>query len=312
MLASHGSNWFDRRRQEPAWASIVISLGVTTTLFASAFMAMRTVGVLRDLHSGLGRPEVVRLQPPPPDKPRPQPTPRVVAPIPVAPRSAPATITTPSASPAIAAPITTAPPPSTTDTASRAGPKPLAQPSPVGATPVIPLGPIRLPSELADTLMSIRGGAPNAGAGVSLGDRTPNTARVRDSIAQSKMNAATYSAWMAHKPTGKEKAEMEASQRAGAALAARTTSAGSHEVHSMQGEGRNGEGAVGGAGGSATSLSLPLFSKGPSAAQRRANAKVDADYQMRLRRLQDLILLRNDSAHTDSLRRDSLARLKRP
>ena len=312
MLASPGSNWFDRQRQEPTWASIVVSFGVTAALFASAFTAMRTVGALRDSSVSLERPEVVRLQPPAPEKSKPQPTSKVVAPVPVAPRSTPTAINTPSASPTIVAPVTTAAPPAPTDTTSRARAKPANQSSPGSATPIIPLGPIRLPSGLADTLMSIRGGAPNAGAGVSLGDRTPNTARVRDSIAQSKMNAATYSAWMAHKPTGKEKAEMEASQRAGAALAARTTSAGSHEVHSMQGEGRNGEGAVGGAGGSATSLSLPLFSKGPSDAQRRANAKVDADYQMRLRRLQDLILLRNDSAHTDSLRRDSLARLKRP
>lgn len=171
---------------------------------------------------------------------------------------------------------------------------------------------MKLPSGFPDTAMSIRGGAPNAASGVTLGDRIPNTARVRDSIAQAKMNAATYSAWMAHKATGKEKAEMEASQRAGVAQARRTTSAGSQEIHSMQGEGKNGEGAVGGASGSATSIALPLFSKGPSAAQRRANEKVDADYQLRLRRLQDRILLRNDSARLDSLRRDSLARLKRP
>ena len=58
-------------------------------------------------------------------------------------------------------------------------------------------------------------------------------------------------------------------------------------------------------------VGLPLFSKGPSAAQRRKNEAIEADYQARLRRLQDRILLRRDSIRADSLRRDSLAK-RRP
>lgn len=85
----------------------------------------------------------------------------------------------------------------------------------------------------------------------------------------------------------------------------------------MQGEGMGGEGAVGGSpamhgGGMAVSsgFSLPLFSSGPSKAQRKKNEAIDAEYQLGLRRLEDRLLLKRDSvrilARLDSIRRDSL------
>jgi hypothetical protein len=56
------------------------------------------------------------------------------------------------------------------------------------------------------------------------------------------------------------------------------------------------------------SIPFPLFSSGPSAAERKRNAVIDADNQARLRRLQDVVIAQRDSVRTDSLRRDSLAR----
>jgi hypothetical protein len=77
-----------------------------------------------------------------------------------------------------------------------------------------------------------------------------------------------------------------------------------------KGAGIGGVGAVG--VGSVASLALPLFSSGPSATQRRKNEKLDADYQLRLRRIEDRVLQRHDSIRADSLRRDSLARRAKP
>lgn len=59
------------------------------------------------------------------------------------------------------------------------------------------------------------------------------------------------------------------------------------------------------------SIDAPFLSPGPSPAQRKRNAVVDSEYQLRLRRLEDRMLLGRDSIRADSLRRDSLARAKR-
>jgi hypothetical protein len=63
------------------------------------------------------------------------------------------------------------------------------------------------------------------------------------------------------------------------------------------------------------SVGLPLFSSGPSSAQRKKNDSLVADYQRRLRRLQDRYLkrdsIRADSIRADSVRRDSVARAHR-
>ena len=130
------------------------------------------------------------------------------------------------------------------------------------------------------------------------------------------------SIWKTHPPTGAEKAALETSQRVAAALQRRTTTAGnSNDLVHLQGKGMDGVGAVGGPG--VVSVGVPLFSSGPSAAQRKKNEAIDAEYQARLRGFQDLVLslrdkriadsVRLDSLRLDSLRRDSLARRpKRP
>jgi hypothetical protein len=303
MLVSHGSSWLDRRSQERSWTSFAVSIAATVALFASAFGAMRSVGVLGVEGSEREKPIVVQLAPPTiaPGPPRVIPRP---SPPSTTMRAAP-TVTEPApvaATPGAVAPVEPQPR-ADTSTASR----------PVSAaSPTIPVGIAPLPNPYSTIPMGpSRGGAPITTSGVTIGDKTPNTERYRDSVINSRLRSADVAAWMRHEATGRERAEMELSKHDAAKVAARTTTAGSREVHVSQGEGRGGEGAVGGAG-SATSVALPLFSSGPSAAQRKKNEKIDAEYQLRLRRLQDLIIARRDSARLDSLRRDSLARIRKP
>ncbi len=295
MLVSNGLKQFGRRAPETNGASIAASTIITVLLFAGAFAAMRRVGrFTTPADEAPERPVVVALAPPEPAVPPPRstaPPPAAVAPpAPIAaPRGIPAPVTEPRAPPRDTAPVSSAP-----TTAPR--------------TPAtIPIGIAPIPSTLADTAMGTRGGAPGNGAAVSVGDQTANTARFRDSIANARMRE-TARAWMRHEATGREKQEIETSQRAAAKVAERTTSSGnSRDLHIPEGKGINGVGAVGGG----ISVGLPLFSSGPSAEQRRRNDSLDAEYQLRLRRLQDRIIARRDSVRLDSLRRDSLSRRSR-
>jgi hypothetical protein len=114
-------------------------------------------------------------------------------------------------------------------------------------------------------------------------------------------------------PTGREKAELEQSQRNALALRQRTlTSGNSRDLVVLQGKGMNGAGAVDPtpAGGLGFGVSIPftLFSSGPTREQRKRDSIIDADNQLRHRRLQDRLLLKRDSILADSLRADSLRR----
>jgi hypothetical protein len=72
----------------------------------------------------------------------------------------------------------------------------------------------------------------------------------------------------------------------------------------MSGQGVGGVGAVGG-GGVGGSIGLPLFSRGPSAAQRARDAKVDADNRAIMQRLAERARAKRDSIRRDSIRADS-------
>jgi hypothetical protein len=113
--------------------------------------------------------------------------------------------------------------------------------------------------------------------------------------------------------TQRERADLEESRRQAEMVARRTTTAGNgRDIHVPMGEGKDGVGAVGGSGGGGT-IALPLFSRGPSAAERKRNDSIFADYRARLARLQERARIQQDALRADSLRRDSLARLaKRP
>lgn len=310
MRSTNGPRWFDRRRPENTWPSVVVSIAATAGLFASAFVAMQTVGRWSARsNERLAPPVVVTLTPPP--------TPPIDRRRPV--RAKP--LSPESRAPAATEPVPVAPPP-----IAPAAPLPAPSTAHVDrdtgtaraqTAPVIPLGPVSISRDGPDTAMGVRGGAPNAQSGVTIGSRTANTGSFRESIAGAKMKTIAEIA-ATRPPTGAELAELRESQRSALQVYRRSTTAGSAEVHVPQGEGMGGEGAVGGSGamrgkglGVGSGFSLPFLSKGPSAAQRKKNDSIDADYQRRLRRLQDRILLRRDSVRLDSLRRDSLAR-RRP
>jgi hypothetical protein len=109
-------------------------------------------------------------------------------------------------------------------------------------------------------------------------------------------------------PTPAERQEIAEGQQRADRIQRRTTTAGnSRDVHVTHGEGKDGVGAVGGQGG-VGHIGVPLFSLGPSAAQRKKNEALDSEYNARLARLQERVKMKRDSILADSLRRDSLAR----
>jgi hypothetical protein len=122
-----------------------------------------------------------------------------------------------------------------------------------------------------------------------------------------------------HPAKGAELRELRGSQAQAARMQQRATTAGnSRDLVVLMGDGLGGAGAVGGGnalsvGPGHVTVSVPftLFSSGPTAEQRKKNEKIDAEYQLRLRALDDRVLLKRDSLRADSLRRDSLANKKR-
>jgi hypothetical protein len=315
MLATNGPQWFDRRRPESTWPSIVVSIAATAALFATAFVAMQTVGRWSGIASKpLEPPIVVRLTPPPPPIERPRRAPPTTRPTPT--QQPPSSVVpTTIAPPDVVSPPTTAAPPNV----APVNVPPPARDTALGAlnrASDIPRGPMPVGRTGPDNAMGIRGGAPNAQAGVTIGSRSANTQALRDARASAVMKTIPQTA-AERAPTGRELAELENSKHTALETYRRTTTAGSREVHVMQGEGMGGEGAVGGSpavhGGGMTvggGFSLPLFSSGPSKAQRKKNEAIDAEYQLGLRRLEDRLLLKRDSirilARLDSIRRDSL------
>jgi hypothetical protein len=186
---------------------------------------------------------------------------------------------------------------------------------------MIPTTPIVRPHNygLPDTAMAIRGGAAYAPAGVTISSRTKNTAKLRDSIITEKLALVPELARTT--PMSAEAASViGTSQGQAAILAQRSTSAGNwRDLHVPMGSGVGGVGAVNGgktgvtmdSRGIGVSVPFPLFSSGPSPAERKRNEKLYAEYLAYLRGQQERILLKRDSIRADSLRLDSLAKRRR-
>jgi len=309
-MAAHATRIFGQPAPENRGPSLAVSIAITAALFAFAFGAMRSLPNLEiGSRSRVERPLEVRLPrvvlPPPATTPEPDAERRSSGARPIAPPSVPTTIAAPAnpLAPPITAPVTTVPgAPSTSGDTSRAG---AGKPTSAGDA--------ALASSLRPGSSGL--GVPMAPGWTKSAERVGNTATIRDSILRTKM-AEIPSIWKNHPPTGAEKAALETSQRVAAALQRRTTTGGnSNDLVHLQGKGMDGVGAVSGPG--VVSVGLPLFSSGPSAAQRKKNEAIDAEYQARLRGFQDLVLsLRDkrvaDSLRLDSLRRDSLARRPKP
>jgi hypothetical protein len=303
MFGAQPRRDFHRKPTEDRWPGLLVSCGATLALFAAAFGAMRSVpswidrdraarpdpAILLELPRPAAVPSPPRVVPRAPRVPSPARSDRA------APPSAPVGVQSP-ASAVVSAPPTPAPHLSQRDSASAV----------TSATDAAK--PASAPRGQATTRNSA--GAPTAAAGVTI-HADSITTEMRDSIAKAKARAFAAMA-AADLPKGAELQTLQQSQRQAALLHRRLTTAGnSRDLVVLQGAGVGGVGAVGGATG-VGSLALPLFSSGPSASERRKNEKLDADYQLRLRRLQDRVLQRHDSVRADSLRRDSLARRAKP
>jgi hypothetical protein len=115
--------------------------------------------------------------------------------------------------------------------------------------------------------------------------------------------------------------EIAQSQREAKQVAQRATTAGnSADVHVPSGNGKDGVGAAGG-GALGGSIGLPLFSRGPSRAQRVRDSIIDADVRAGLAVLAARVSVKRDSiradsiraasVRTDSMRADSVRRLAR-
>ena len=268
MLASNGPHWFDRRQPDSRWPSIGISLGLTVAMFAAALTSMRSVGFWPSAARREEPPVVVRLDaPPPPPKPTPttRPAPTTVA----APTEVPTTIAPPNNAPVSVTPAPQPVPPQPhvdTIAAIRAKQR------------EIPAGAVVLPHNfgLPDTAMAIPGGAPNAQTGVTIGSRTANTAKFRDSVITARL-APLWDLRALPVPAGAVRAELDQSKRNTDQLMRRATTAGnSRDVHISQGEGLGGAGAIGGNPRSAATTRRERHRRAvvqlrPSAAQRRKN-----------------------------------------
>jgi hypothetical protein len=285
------------RKDAPGVTSGVMALVVTGALFASALAAMIGVQSLPDFltTSRIERTTVVWLPP-------------VAAPLPrVAPPHVSRVLpTVRTASPVSAAPVPAAAASATSPTVNAAAATSAIVGTRTGtgadsttshATPIIPLGPIQLaptqplraiPNPPRDTHTGV-GGAPVAPAAVTNSWASLTTVQ-RDSIVSAYMAGLSLNAPM--------------SDRERADIARRDYRPAIHE-------GQPDAAARSQTVGAGVSIPLPLFSPGPSAAQRKRDSIVAAENGLRLARLHDRLLLRGDSVRTDSLRRDSVARARK-
>jgi len=297
---------FDFPRRSPRWTEIGASGIATAVLFLAALVSMTSVSDRARFRSGLddGRTQTrVTFFPPPaplPPAPRPKETP-------VQPRTAPRpTPVPPTAAPVLPA-VPTAPP--RTDTAS------------VPTLPTAPPTNVTPPSDRVEFRPSAGGsglGAPAAPAGLtekSRAARGASTMTSRDS-SLAAWAAAAHEAQRWSTMSDDMKKSIAESKKDGVKLAQRVGTAGnSADIHVMQGEGKDGVGAVGGGGGSLGSISLPLFSRGKSREQRMRDSVIDAEIRAGLARSAAIIKARRDSVLADSIRADSLrkvAQLRKP
>ena len=304
-MVEYGRGRFRRQEPEHRWQSVLVSVAVTVLVFALALGSMVSLPVLSNReHSTDDKVAIIRF-----------PSPEARPPVPVVKRPSPSKPVEPVRPPTQAvAPPDVAPPIATQP-----------QIAPPVVAPIAPSVGVPLPvggnSRGADSANG--GGARGASAprgsgkgasiepaGVSLTNRAANTAFVRDSILKSKLALIPELA-ATRAPSGREKAELEQSQRSALALRRRDlTSGNSNGLVVLQGKGMNGAGAVdpspAGALGFGGSIPFTLLSSGPTREQRRKDAIVEADNQLRERRLEDRMFLQRDSIRADSVRADSL------
>ncbi len=290
--AAHVYRW-SSRKDSPGLTSGVMALVVTGALFASALAAMIGVHALPDFLTAPSVEHTTVVWLPPVAAPHPPVAPpRVTRTVPPVHTAAPAT---PALTPPIIAPATSAAGASSiSGVGARTG---SAADSAASHPPIVPLAPIQLaptqplravPNPPRDTHTGV-GGAPVAPAAVTNSWASLTTAQ-RDSIVHAYMSGLSLNAPMSDR------------ERADAARRGYQP-----PIHNGQPDAQARAQTVGGG----VSIPLPLFSPGPSAAQRKRDSIVAAENGLRLARLHDRVLLQRDSIRADSLRRDSLARTRK-
>lgn len=274
MGVAHGHLLWTDRRDTSRWQSRGVALLVTATLFTAAFASMTRLGrPVDDSRFADAYPRIVFFPPTPRAElpPKTIDRPRVLAP--------PATAPVRTREQPVAAPVPVVVPASPPAADVKRDSSAVRRTPGDEVSPLTRLVPMRdvptfTPSATPSTAAR---GAPLAASGVTVRS-TPLTTAQRDSIVTSKIASALAA----------DRDELAHRGRIGSANGQQpgTLSAG-------------------------VSIPFPLFSPGPSAAERKRNAVIDADNQLRLRRLQDRELAKADSIRADSLRRDSLALARR-
>jgi hypothetical protein len=299
MFGTRDAPWFDRRDAGPPWPSAVVGTLATAAMFVVAFGAMRSVRQIaaRGQTDALDAPIVLRFITPPVHStvvrtPPPSPQPRAAES-----RAARPAAATPTATPTAVAPsITTpaAPTPIAADSAAHAAPAAAPPAIPLGILPPAPAS--NAPNEASPHAATngrnaTHAAAPVAPSGVTLGTHRHTGPAGGAAIPAGK--AKSFADVVRETPlTPGERDALAAKEREERIMQTRATSAGN--AHHLDGL------------GASSSIGFPLFSSGPSAAQRRANEKIDAENRVILQALRERLLrLRGDSVRADSLRRDS-------
>jgi hypothetical protein len=299
-MAGHRRTQFRSRAPEGRWPSLVVSLTMSVALFVAALASMTSLPrwIRRERNASPDLPVLVQI-------PR------------TSPRTKPTTPKTPNVRRALKRSAgvpdrSQAPASEQVNPAVTAPVDPRVSSRPESTTTARDSSGARSPSAASGTAPSPQGavivkGAPIAPAGVNYNRRVENTPAVRDSIARGAMESFAEMA-RHHPATGGERDELETRSRGANSLRQRGLTAGnSRDLVILQGSGLDGVGAVSGGPG-VVSVGLPLFSNGPSRAQRRKNDSLYAEYQLRLRRLQDRMYVKRDSIRADSMRADSVRR----
>ena len=285
--AAQRRRWTYQRAASP-WFSPAIAVTATVAVFAMAFVSMTSLRETRARRFVPEAPVSISLAVRPPIR-TPPPSPR-----PISRRNSRPEAPNPANAAAPAAVDSGSFRNLGRDTAA-AAPQPRAA-EPAAAS--IPHG-VAMPS-----LRDSRTGPEYVPAWIAAGTKVlgpTGSAKLRDSISDALKPAAEARAW-ARPMSVETRSEIAETQRQASMLDRRATTAGnSRDVHAMSGQGVGGVGGVGVGG----SIGVPLFSRGPSAAQRARDAKVEAENRAIMQRLAERARAKRDSIRRDSIRADS-------
>ena len=266
------------------WFSPAIAAAATASVFTAAFLSMTSLHSARRAAADKVEPISISLAARPPIH-APTPSPR-----PIQRRNTQSTV-----------PTNASPPTVDSGSVQNSAPRDSGSAPPSRTDAVAPTIPRGVPMPIG---LGSKTGPEYAPAWVAAGTKVfgpAGSAKLRDSIADALAAAANMRAWARPMSAG-TRGEIDESRRQADLLDRRMTTAGnSRDVHVSSGSGVGGVGAIGVGG----SIGAPFLSRGPSAAQRARDAKVDTDNRAALQRLAERARAKRDSIRRDSIRADS-------